>query len=147
MAERAFDPETRAEILRSKNVLRVGETQITYSPDFKVSAVRANLVNNRPPYLIFIDAGFDLDLIGRETPKNCLKKWRAVFRQRGEEGLKDDQRGRQSTGRPLERELTVEEKLRRAEARVRYLEEEVALLKKLDAIERSWLKDQRRNTR
>jgi transposase InsO family protein len=136
MADRLFDPEAQAKILRNKNVLRVSETTITYCPAFKVAAVRAHLAGT-PPHLIFSDAGFDLDLIGREIPRRCLSRWRAIFTQRGEEGLRSDQRGRNATGRPLDRELTVEDKLRRAEARVRYLEKENELLKKLDAIERS----------
>jgi hypothetical protein len=137
MAGRLFDPEAQARILRNKNVLRVSETTITYCPTFKVEAVRANLGEGIPPHLVFLDAGFDLDLIGRDTPKRCLERWRAVFTQQGEAGLRSDQRGRNATGRASEGELTVEEKLRRAEARVRYLEKENELLKKLDAIERS----------
>jgi hypothetical protein len=146
VAGRRFDAGARAKILQNKNVLRVGETQITYSPDFKVEAVHANLVEGKPPYLIFLDAGFDLDLIGHDTPKYCLKEWRAVIQQRGEQGLRNDRRGKGSTGRPTERALTIEEKLHRAEARVRYLEKENEFLKKLDAIERSWSRDHRRNT-
>lgn len=137
MTERFFDAEARAKILANKNVLRVSETVITYAPEFKVEAVRANLMEQKAPQLIFIQAGFDLDLIGREKPKKCLKRWRAIFTQRGEDGLKNDHRGRTSTGRPIERELTTEDKLRRAEARIRYLEKENDLLKKFDAIERS----------
>lgn len=125
-----FDPEARARVLQIKNVLRVRETAITYCPAFKVEAVRANLIEGKPPHLPFLDAGFDLELIGRETPRRCPKRWRAVFMERGEQGLANDQRGRQATGRPAERELTFEEKLRRAEARVRYLEKENELLKK-----------------
>ena len=147
MADRLREPEVRARILQNKNVLRVGEMQITYCPAFKVEAVRANLMDGKPPQLIFLDAGFDLDLIGHETPKRCLKKWRKVFAQRGEEGLNIDQRGRNSTGRPLERELTVEEQLHRAEARIRRLEEENELLKKFRAIERGWSAGQRKRTR
>lgn len=86
--------------------------------------------------MIFVEGGFDLDLIGHETPYRCLRRWKAVYAQRGEEGLRSDQRGRSAAGQSAERELTVEEKLRRAEARVRYLEKENELLKKLDAIER-----------
>lgn len=136
MTERIFDTETRAELLRNKNVLKVGEAKITYCPDFKVKAVCAHLMEGKPPQLIFIEAGFDVDVIGRDTPQYCLRKWRAVYSQRGEEGLRNDQRGRHSAGRSPERELTVEEKLRRLEAKVRYLEKENELLKKLDAIER-----------
>jgi hypothetical protein len=130
LAERVFDLETRAKILRNGNVLRVGETQITYSPEFKVKAVRANLVEGKPPLSIFLEAGFDLDLIGRETPKRCLKKWRVIYKQCGEEGLRQGQRGKGAKGRPVEHELTVEEKLRRAEVRITYLEKENELLKK-----------------
>jgi putative transposase len=135
MADRLFDPEAQARILQNKNVLRVSETTITYCPAFKVEAVRADLAG-KPPHLIFIDAGFDLDLVGRQIPRRCLMRWRAIFTQRGEEGLRNDQRGRHAAGRPAEGVLTVEERLRRAEARVRYLEKENELLKKLDAIER-----------
>lgn len=136
MSDKLFDPEARARILQNRNVLRVSELKITYCPDFKVKAVRANLDEGKPPQVIFVDAGFDLDLIGHKTPYRCLRNWRAIFTERGEEGLRNDQRGRKSTGRPVERELTVEDQLRRAEARIRYLEKENELLKKLDAIER-----------
>lgn len=147
MAERLFSPEDREKILQNENVLRVGESKITYSPDFKIRAVRANCVEGKPPQLIFLEAGFDLQLIGRDTPKHRLKKWRKIFNQRGEQGLREDLRGKGSMGRPSERELTVEEKLRRAEAQVRYLRQENELLKKFDRIERAWSIDQRRSMR
>lgn len=146
MSGRKLSPEARGKISQNKNVVRVSEAAITYSPDFKVEAVRANMVGGKPPHLIFVDAGFDLDLIGRETPKRCLERWRAVFQEHGEQGLRIDQRGKGATGRPLQRELTVEEKLRRAEARVKYLERENDLLKKFRALERTWSTDRRRNS-
>lgn len=146
MTGRLYDPEAQERILRNNNVLRVSETTITYSPAFKVQAVREALAG-KPPQLIFIDAGFDLDLIGRQTPKRCLARWRAIFAERGEEGLRDDQRGRNAVGRPPEGELTVEERLRRAEAKIRYLQKENEFLKKLDAVERSWLAKHPKSTR
>lgn len=146
MPGRVWSPEVRAKISQNKNVLKVGETQITYSPEFKIEAVRANMVECKPPHLIFVDAGFDLDLIGRETPRYCLKRWRVVFQQHGEQGLRNEQRGRGATGRQPERELTVEDKLRRAEARVKFLERENELLKKFRALERTWSTDRRGST-
>lgn len=128
MADRSFGPEERARVLQNRNVLKVSDTTITYCSDFKVRAVRENLVESKTPQDIFLTAGFDLDLIGRETPKRCLNRWRAICAQRGEEGLRDDHRGKAKP--PAERELTAEEKLRRLEARVRYLEKENELLKK-----------------
>jgi Transposase and inactivated derivatives len=122
--------------MKNKNVVRVSESSITYHPDFKIQAVRQNVLESKPPYLIFLDAGLDPGLIGHDNPKRCLRRWRAIFEKRGEEGLKEDLRGKNSTGRPLERELTIEEKLRRAEARIKYLESENDLLKKLELVER-----------
>lgn len=137
MAERLFSAEAQEKLMQNKNVIKVSETSITYSADFKIEAVRANVIGGNPPSLIFLDAGFDLDMIGRDNPHRCLRRWRPVLEKLGEEGLRNDQRGKNSTGRPTERELTIEEKLRRAEAKVRYLEKENELLKKLDGIERS----------
>jgi transposase-like protein len=142
-----FNPEDRVRLLQNENVLRVSDKTLTYSPDFKVRAVRESVVEGKPPHLIFLDAGFDLDLIGHDTPKHRLKKWRKVFAQRGEQGLRDDRRGKHTGVRLEAKDLTVEEKLRRAEARVRYLEKENEFLKKLDALERAWLADRQRSTR
>lgn len=142
-----FNPEDRVRLLQNENVLRVSDKTLTYSPDFKVRAVRESVVEGKPPQLIFLDAGFDLDLIGRDTPKHRLKKWRKVFAQRGEQGLRDDRRGKHTGVRSEAKDLTVEEKLRRAEARVRYLEKENEFLKKLDALERAWLADRQKSTR
>lgn len=147
MTMRLFSPEERDRLLKNKSVLRVSATQVAYSPDFKVSAVRAYLDERKSPKEIFLDAGFDLKLIGLVNPKRCLQRWRSIFEQRGEQGLRDDQRGKASAGRPLQRELTVEDKLRRAEARIKYLELENEFLKRLDAIERTWLESHRKSTR
>lgn len=147
MQKRVFSSEAQARIKQNSNVLKVSETTITYCPDFKVRAVRASLFEEKTPIQIFEDAGFDLDLIGRKIPKRCLGRWREIFTQRGEEALRNDQRGKHVADLSSEGEVTVEEKLRRAEARVRYLEEENKLLKKFRAIERTWLKDPRRSTR
>lgn len=137
MSRKRFSAEDRARLMKNGNVLKVGEAFLTYCPAFKVEAVRQYLAG-KTPQRIFQDAGFDLDLIGRKTPKRQLLAWRTVFEQRGEAGLMIDRRGRHSTGgRRSDRELTVDERLRRAEARVRYLEKENELLKKFDAIERS----------
>lgn len=146
MSGRVFSPEDQAKLRQNPNVLKVSETVITYSPDFKVRAVRAN-AEGKPAFLIFLEARFDRDLIGIRTPERCLDRWRKVFAERGEQGLRDDRRGKGAKGRPPEKDLMVEDKLRRAEARIRYLEKENEFLKKLDAIERAWLASHPKSTR
>ncbi|MEJ8546516.1 hypothetical protein [Brevibacillus borstelensis] len=86
--------------------------------------------------VIFRSAGFDLDVIGHEKPKQCLKRWRNTYTALGENGLLEEQRGKGSTGRPTGERLSTEEKLKRAEARIKLLEAENDFLKKLDALEK-----------
>ena len=126
LGTRRFNFKEQARLALNPNVLKVSEKSITYKSEFKIRAVQQNLIEDKSPSQIFVEAGFDLEVIGRENPKRCLG-----------DGLKCDRRGKSATGRPLERELTVEEKLQRAETRIKYLERENELLKKLDRIERS----------
>ena len=124
MGTRRFNSEEQAGLALNPNVLKVSEKSITYKSEFKIRAVQQNLIEGKSPSQIFVEAGFDLEVIGRENPKRCLERWKKVFNKRGEDGLKCDRRGKSATGRPLERELTVEEKLQRAETRIKYLERE-----------------------
>ena len=48
----------------------------------------------------------------------------------------EERRGKGSTGRPTTSELSADKKLEKAEARIRYLEAEIELLKKLEELER-----------
>lgn len=119
------------------NVLNVSERSISYHPDFKVQAVKENL-NGKNPQQIFLDYGFDLDMIGLNRPRECLKRWRRAYEKHGVEGFYTEHRGK--TGRPATKTLLLEEKLKRTEARIAFLEAENEFLKKLDIIERKVLK-------
>jgi transposase len=128
--------EIEIKLLESNpNVDHVSERSISYTPDFKIRAVKENS-NGKGPVQIFIEHGFDLQVIGSEKPKQCLKRWRRTYNQFGEDGLLTERRGKGSTGRPSSKQLTVEENLKKAEARIKYLEAELEFLKKLDALER-----------
>jgi len=72
----------------------------------------------KTPSQIFSEQGFDLDMIGKEQPKQCLKRWRNTYEKFGEEGLLTERRGKGSTGRLSSKEFSAEEKLRKAEARI-----------------------------
>lgn len=123
-----------SQLEKNVNILHVSESSITYEPNFKVNAVKA-YQEGKKPMDIFLAAGFEMDVIGRKKPKQCLKRWRAIYALHGEAGLIEEQRGKGSSGRPAG-ELAVEEKLRRAEARIKFLEAENDFLKKLEALER-----------
>lgn len=124
------------------NILRVSDRSITYHPEFKKVAVQA-YHSGVTPTQIFIDHGFDLSIIGRKKPKQSLQRWRETYEKYGDVGLENDFRGRGATGRPSTRSLSAEEKLKQAEARIKYLEAENEFLKKLEARERQAMKKKR----
>lgn len=125
------------QMLLSKNpcVVKVTEKSITYSEIFKISAIKA-YAQGKKPAEIFRDAGFDLNIIGNENPGRSLDRWKNRYFISGEAGLTGEKRGNGGTGRPKSSELTLEERLMAAEAKVAYLEMENEFLKKLDELER-----------
>lgn len=120
---------------QNPNVQNVSDRSISYKPEFKVEAIKENL-NGKGPAQIFIENGFDLEMIGADKPRKCLDRWRKTYEQFGEDGFFTERRGKGSTGRPSSKPLSVEDSLKKAEARIKYLEAELEFLKKLDELER-----------
>lgn len=136
MSKRTYFTQTQIILLESNsNVVHVSEKSITYAPEFKLHAVKSYL-SGTMPMQIFLNAGFDVTVIGTKNPIQCLKRWRRSYESFGKDGLLEDRRGKGSTGRPSSKELTAEDKLMRAEAKIKLLEMENEFLKKLDALER-----------
>ncbi|WP_286168017.1 IS3 family transposase [Bacillus sp. 22-7] len=116
--------------------MSASEKSISYSPGFKLKAVK-EYKSGKIPSQIFIEQGFDLGMIGKKQPKYCLKRWRDSYERFGEEGLLMERRGKGSTGRPSTKQLSVEEKLRKAEARIKFLEAENGLPKKAGRVRKA----------
>ena len=131
------------ELEKNPNVLRVTEQAITYHPDFKVKAVLEN-IKGEGPARIFMDHGFDLDIIGKGLPRKRLYQWRKIYNESGELGLTLDNRGKTRVERYSLKELSIEEKLKKAEARIKFLEVENDFLKKLEELERQALAKKKR---
>jgi len=131
MSKRIFTQEQIASLQENKNVVRCSEKSITYHRDFKLAAVE-RYCEGLPPSTIFVEAGFNLALIGRKTPKWCLERWREIFKLKGARGLQNEGRGVESTGRPRSlKHMNEKEKLKHLEAQVSYLKAENAFLAKL----------------
>ena len=104
---------------------------MTYTKDFKLLAIKLyeqGLASSE----IFRDAGFDPNLIGKDQPKECLKRWLKVFRAKGENGL-SGQRGKTGGGRPRTKGITEADKIEMLEAEIAYLKLENDFLAKLRA--------------
>lgn len=130
-----FTEEQMRKLEQNPNVHHVTEATITYTPAFKLEALKA-YKQGQTPSEIFIRAGFDLDVIGHKKPKDSLKRWRETFERYGDEALATERRGKGSTGRKPAGQRPAEEELKRAKAKIKLLEAQVDLLKKLEALER-----------
>ena len=143
MKKRLFSKSQMKELEKNPNVLRVTEQAITYHPDIKVKAVLEN-IKGEGPARIFMDHGFNLDIIGKGLPRKRLYQWKKIYNESGELGLTIDSRGKTRTERSPSKELSIEEKLKKAEARIKYLEVENDFLKKLEELERQALAKKKR---
>jgi transposase len=133
MRARLFS-ETEINLLsKNKNVVSVSTKSITYNPIFKLFAV-IEYQSGKPPMEIFRDAGFDIDMIGKRNPHNSLARWRKVYENLGEDGLLKETRG--NNNRVSDLDLSDTEKLKKAQAKIAYLEAELDFLKKLEVLER-----------
>ncbi|MBK5443126.1 MULTISPECIES: IS3 family transposase [unclassified Peribacillus] len=117
------------ELEKNPNIISASERSISYNPEFKTKAVK-EYKKGKSPSQIFIEHGFNLEIIGKEKPKRCLQRWRDTFERFGEEGFLTERRGKGSTGRPTSKPQSVEDQLRKAEARIKFLEAENGLPKK-----------------
>ena len=84
--------------------------------------------------VIFEECGFDIDIIGMQRVKSSADRWRTAFKNGGAVKLTDTRK--YENGRPVENDLTLEEKYKKLEAKMKLLQAENELLKKLDMIER-----------
>jgi transposase len=142
MNKKAFTEEEIKELMDNPNIIKVTPNAITYLPEFKVKAV-LSYIGGTSPSEIFRENGISLDLLGTDIPRKRLFQWKKIYDEQGELGLLFNKRGsgRKKSNNP--KELSVEEKLKRAEARIKLLEAENDFLKKLEELERQAMKKKR----
>ena len=131
MSTRIFSKKQIKDLLENPNVENCGERSIGYSRKFKLAAVKQWQAGVSPRQ-IFVQAGFNLRIIGEGKPKDCLSRWRKIFKKSGEEGLRIDGRGRsKSGGRPKSNWSNDKEKIKYLETKIAYLKAENRFLAKL----------------
>lgn len=131
MSKRIFTTEQIKTLLKNPCIDKCTTKSITYNPDFKASAVRQHKEQYATVKEVFVRAGFDLEVIGLETPKKCLERWCKIYRTKGIERLTQERRG--SSGRPRKRKLSDADRIKRLEAENAYLKAENDFLAKLRA--------------
>lgn len=130
MKRKPYTVQEKEELLKSDAIERIANSSSTYSKEFKVFAV-GEYMTGKTPLQIFIEAGINVNILGREQPKRCLERWNKIHSKYGINGLLQENRGTGSSGRPSKKVLTTEEKLAKLERENEILKEQVHFLKKL----------------
>ena len=126
-----FSDQDRTLLLLSPFVKSVSASQVQFTPEFKLKALKLHDEGMRPAE-IFFKLGIEPGLFLLDYPKKCLQRWKKIFEEEGLTGLKGEKRGKKATGRPKKEVLKDESDFRE---RIAYLEAEVDFLKKLRALE------------
>jgi putative transposase len=136
MSKTTFSDKEIKILQKNQNVKRVSSLAITYSDDFKNKFLDEYLAGKLPRQ-IFEENGFDIDIIGIKRIETSAFRWKKAYEKDGLIGLSDARKT--ASGRPLKRELSQAEIIERQEARIKLLEGQVELLKKLETTERRLL--------
>jgi hypothetical protein len=132
MSDKIFTDKEINLLSKNQHVKSVSSKGITYTDEFKRIFISENK-KGKLPRQIFEECGFDIEVIGMKRVQAAGSRWRTAYRENGELGLRDTRPD--SSGRPLKRELTLEEKNARLEAEINLLKAENELLKKIRFLE------------
>lgn len=135
MSNLYFTQEQQALLSKNPYITKVSNKSITYLEDFKIHAIN-EYAKGKGPSQIFKEAGIDPKLIGEKNPMRSLARWRTIYFKEGHLGLTGEKRGRSGSARPKTSDMSIQERLIAAEAKIAYLQMENEFLKKLEALER-----------
>lgn len=130
-----FTPKQINQISSNKNVDRCSAKSITYNIKFKINAIKKYYDEGYSPYMIFKEAGFDLDLIGKGKIRDCLCRWRRIYNRKGIKGLSNENRGG-AKGVVKTKYKNDKEKIEYLETKVAYLKTENDFLKKMKKLKK-----------
>ncbi|GGG00295.1 HTH domain-containing protein [Paenibacillus abyssi] len=132
MSKKRFTEEEREKLSKNRYITKVSDKAITYADEFKQFIDQ--YMTGKTPREIFEAHGFDVTAIGIKRVEQSADRWKKAYDQGGIVGLSDSRK--EASRRPLRRELSQNEVIAKQEARIRLLESQVDLLKKLDTKER-----------
>jgi len=116
-------------------VSKCSSKSITYSKDFKLFAISKYYEDGYSPNMIFKEAGFDLNIIGKDKPKDCLARWRKICKTKGEQELLKEKRGKTKHEKRAKFK-SKDEEIEYLKAKIAYINAENDFLAKLRGIKR-----------
>ncbi|MGL4874073.1 MAG: HTH domain-containing protein [Clostridium sp.] len=133
MKNKKYSSEEKEILLKNINIERVTDKQVTFTKEFKLYAAKQSIENKKFPTEIFLEAGIDIKIIGADAPKDCLRRWRNKYKEQGPASLLENATRVHKNKKAY---ISDKDKLKQAEARIKYLESENEFLKKIQALER-----------
>jgi len=122
------------QLVINDNVTKCSSKSITCSPQFKIRAVKQYIEEGKSARQVFKGGGFNLEFFRSAFPKDTLRSWLKIYKEKGIEGLSTDNRGKtKGGGRPTMKGLTDKEKIERLELTVAYQKEKILFLAELRA--------------
>ena len=118
-----FTQEQIEVLLKNPNVESISSNTVRFTSKFKELALKKDK-EGIPASQIFKDAGFDLNVLGKETPKTSIRNWRH----------REKYLNKNNT-RYLAREVKKNKALKSVLEENRYLKAENEFLKKLQALQ------------
>ena len=138
MSKIIFGENEIKELSKNINVQRVSEKSITYSDEFKRKFIE-EYIKGKPAREIFEEVGLKIEIIGLKRCEQATHRWMRSYRKDGLVGLCDTRK--ENLGRPSNVPLSKEKIIERQGSRIKLLEEQLEMLKKLDMSERRLVKN------
>lgn len=133
MSIKLFTEKETALLLNNPYIKTISTKAITYTDEFKrIFIVESE--KGKPSRLIFEEHGFDVSILGMSRVRQARDRWKSSYKSKGILGLDDARKG--NSGRPSDKELSLEEKYEQLKLQNNYLKAENELLKKIDMAER-----------
>lgn len=134
MSKRRFTEAQISELSKNKNISKCSDKSITYNKEFKILAIKKYYEDGYSSGMIFKEAGFDRQIIGKDSPEVCLQRWRTTYNIKGLERLNSETRGKHHKGgQPKTKGLSDADRIKRLEIENAYLKAENDFLAKLRA--------------
>lgn len=130
-----FNQNQINELLSNSNVEKCSSTSITYVKKFKLKAVKQYYDDGYSTHMIFKEAGFDVKALGESRIKDCLVRWKRTYRNKGEEELMKENRGKHG-GRPKIRFKSKDEEIEYLKTKIAYINAENDFLAKRRGLKR-----------
>nr|WP_312292586.1 HTH domain-containing protein [Clostridium chromiireducens] len=120
-------------LAQNRNIKKISSRQITYQDCFKKLFIDEHNAGKLPRD-IFIENGFDPEMIGQNRIDRCSVRWRSKANR--PEGVRDIRKGNSGRIKVSKIEMSTEEELMQLKQQNEYLKQENSFLRELQRIER-----------